>query len=55
MPAQHPQEQHLKDPLSVTHPHLAAEWHPTKNGELRAENVTAGSSKKVWWQCSLGP
>ena len=44
----------LKDPLSVTHPQLAAEWHPTKNGDLRAENVTAGSNKKVWWQCQSG-
>jgi hypothetical protein len=44
----------LKEPLSVTHPELAAEWHPTRNGELSAENVTAGSSKKVWWSCKFG-
>ena len=40
--------------LHTTHPDLAAEWHPTKNGELTPEMVTAGSSKKVWWQCVKG-
>ena len=34
------------------HPVLAAQWHPTKNGELKPWNVTSGSSKLVWWQCS---
>lgn len=31
---------------------LAAEWHPTKNGDLSPDQVTAGSGKKVWWVCS---
>ena len=35
-----------KEPLSVTHPDLAKEWHPTKNGELTPNDVTAGSDKK---------
>src|SRR6516164_5170358 len=43
-----------KQPVSATYPQLAAEWHPTRNGELRPENVTAGSNKKVWWQCGDG-
>jgi hypothetical protein len=43
-----------KEPLSVTHPGLAAQWHPTKNGDLRPEDVTAGSHKKVWWKCPKG-
>ena len=38
--------------LAMTHPELAAQWHPTKNGELKPENVTAGSQKKVWWLLS---
>lgn len=38
--------------LATTNPNLAAEWHPTKNGELTPQMVTAGSSrKKVWWEC----
>jgi hypothetical protein len=43
-----------KPSLLVTHPKIAKEWHPTKNGELTAADVVAGSSKKVWWQCSKG-
>jgi hypothetical protein len=34
-----------------SYPHLVKEWHPTKNGELRPENFTHGSNKKVWWKC----
>ena len=38
--------------LATTHPDLAREWHPTKNGSLTAQQVTAGSSRKsAWWQC----
>ena len=35
-------------------PFLADEWHPTKNGSLTPFDVTAGSGKKVWWQCKYG-
>lgn len=37
--------------LNTTHPELAREWHPTKNGDLKPTMVTAGSKKKVWWRC----
>ena len=43
-----------KIPLSKSHPDLAKEWHPTKNGELTSKKVTAGSGKKAWWKCSKG-
>ena len=32
---------------------VSAQWHPTKNGDLKPEDFTTGSSKKVWWQCPL--
>ena len=32
-------------------PKIADEWHPTKNGELKPDEVTHGSNKKVWWLC----
>lgn len=35
--------------LATTHPEIAKQWHPTKNGELTPEMVTAQSNKKVWW------
>lgn len=38
--------------LATVNPKLAAEWHPTKNGDLSPDQVTAGSGKKVWWVCS---
>lgn len=40
--------------LSTTNPKLAAQWHPTKNGSLGPDGVTAYSGKRVWWQCPQG-
>ncbi len=37
--------------LASTHPQVATQWHPEKNGSLLPEQVTAGSNKKVWWLC----
>ncbi len=38
--------------LAHTHPEVAAEWHPDRNGQLTPDMVTRGSNKKVWWKCS---
>jgi hypothetical protein len=35
--------------LATTHPELAAEWHPTKNGDLTPDKKSAGSNDLVWW------
>lgn len=40
--------------LETTHPQLALEWHPTKNGTLSPRDVLAGTAKKVWWRCNQG-
>ena len=40
--------------LKTKYPKVAAEWHPTLNGNLLPEMVSPGSHKKVWWQCSAG-
>lgn len=40
--------------LATLEPKVAAQWQPTLNGNLTPEQVTAGSHKKVWWQCSDG-
>lgn len=42
---------HLSNCLATTHPNLAKEWHPTKNGSLTPYSVTRGSKKKVHWIC----
>ena len=28
------------------------EWHPTRNGELRPDQVSASSNRKAWWVCN---
>jgi hypothetical protein len=38
--------------FAATHPHVALEWHPTKNGDLKPDQMRAGSDRRVWWQCS---
>jgi G:T-mismatch repair DNA endonuclease (very short patch repair protein) len=35
--------------LAFLNPKLAAEWHPTKNGDLKPSDFGAGSDKKVYW------
>lgn len=37
---------------TVTKPlaeHLVKEWHPSKNGDMKAHELNAGSNRKVWW------
>lgn len=40
--------------LRTKYPEIAGEWNYEKNGELKPEDVTAGSGKKVWWKCDKG-
>ena len=42
-----------KKSLAETHPEIAGEWHPTKNGDHMPADVTSGSNKKVWWKCPI--
>jgi hypothetical protein len=44
-----------KTSLRARFPAVAAQWHGTKNGALRPENVTYKAGRKVWWQCSVHP
>jgi hypothetical protein len=41
--------------LAALLPALARQWHPTKNGELTARDVTMTSGRRVWWKCRKGP
>ena len=38
-----------KNDLATVRPDLALEWHPTKNGALRPEDVCARGSYHAWW------
>lgn len=40
--------------LATLEPEIAKQWHPELNGSLSPSQVTTGSHKKVWWQCSEG-
>jgi hypothetical protein len=40
--------------LATLRPDLAAEWHPTKNGDLTPQDITVNSNKKIWWLCEKG-
>jgi len=40
--------------LATTHPEIAAQWHPTKNGTRTPRGVVGGTRIKVWWRCSKG-
>ncbi len=40
--------------LATINPKLAKEWNYERNGNLRPEDFTAGSHKKVWWKCEKG-
>jgi len=38
--------------LAHLYPEIAAQWHPSKNGELTPDRVASASHKRVWWICS---
>lgn len=40
--------------LASVFPEVAAEWHPTKNGDLTPDQFASHSQKKVWWICLKG-
>ena len=40
--------------LATTHPEMAKQWHPTKNGELSPLDLHKESAKRVWWKCDKG-
>jgi len=40
--------------LQVVNPTLSKQWHPSKNADLKPENIAPKSHKKVWWSCDKG-
>ncbi len=41
--------------LVTLYPEVAKEWHRERNGSLRPEDVSEGSSRLVWWRCQSDP
>jgi hypothetical protein len=44
-----------KTSIKALYPKIARQWHPTKNGPITPDNVSAGSAKKFWWVCPKNP
>lgn len=42
----------IKKSIGSLYHFISREWHPTKNGNLTPFHVSAGSHKRVWWQCA---
>ncbi len=40
--------------IATINPKLAIEWNYKRNGDLKPEDFTANSGKKVWWRCAKG-
>jgi hypothetical protein len=43
----------MPTPLTESHPQIAEQWHPTRNGDFTPDKTSAGSSKSVWWICPI--
>jgi hypothetical protein len=39
--------------LVARNPALAKEWHPTRNGPLKPQDIKHQSKQRVWWLCSI--
>ncbi len=40
--------------LQTVYPDIAKEWHPTKNGNLTPDKISARNERKVWWLGNCG-
>ena len=40
--------------LATTNPNLIREWNYERNTEITPQQISSGSSKKVWWRCEHG-
>lgn len=40
--------------LATVFPGIAAQWHPTQNGDLKPETLSPYSNRSVWWLCPKG-
>lgn len=41
--------------LATKNRDIAAQWHPSLNGDLTPDHFTVNSSKKAWWRCDVDP
>jgi hypothetical protein len=41
--------------LDLLHRQVAAQWHPTRNGDVTTADIVATTQTPYWWQCPAGP
>ncbi|MFC5732536.1 MULTISPECIES: zinc-ribbon domain-containing protein [Bacillaceae] len=44
----------MKLEIVVKKPEIAKQWHPTKNGSTRPDEVGAYAREEYWWLCENG-
>ncbi len=44
----------VRNPLTASHPRIAADWDADRNGCFDASQVCATSKDRVWWTCEAG-
>ncbi|MBF0342492.1 MAG: MucR family transcriptional regulator [Magnetococcales bacterium] len=44
----------LHNSLAWRFPELAKEWHPTRNGAVRPDEIFPFSDRRAWWMCARG-
>ena len=42
----------IHESIESTHPEIAAQWHPTKNGDKKPSEYKEGSAVTIYWLCS---
>lgn len=43
----------IKNNLATLYPHIAAQWHPTKNIGFDVNEIPCSSNRKFWWKCDI--
>lgn len=44
-----------KTSLKARHRKIAAEWHESKNGDMRPDEIAPASNRYAWWRCAKNP
>ncbi len=42
------------EPLTKTHPSIASNWHPRKNGDVLVSQIVWRDRRQFWWRCEQG-
>ena len=46
-----PRRMKPEESLAACYPHVAATWHPERNGDRTPENTSAKNTFRAWWRC----